>query len=42
MGIAPERQPIEVIMAAKGSGDGTELEVSVSVVRSENRTEQKE
>ena len=37
MGISPERQPIEGIMAADGSGDGTEPEVSVSVVGRENR-----
>ena len=42
MGISPERQPIEVIMAAEESGDGTELKVSVSVDRIENRTEQKD
>ncbi len=42
MGGLPERQPIEEIMAAEGSGDGTEPEVSVSVDRIENRTEQKD
>ena len=42
MGVAPERQPIEVIMAAEESGDGTELKVSVSVAGRENRTEQKD
>ena len=42
MGGAPEKQPIERIMAAAESGDGTELKVSVSVDRIENRTEQKE
>ena len=42
MGGAPEIQLIEGIMAAEGSGDGTEPEVSVLVDKIENRTEQKE
>ena len=42
MGGAPERQLIEEILAAEGNGDGTELKVSVSVDRIENRTEQKD
>ena len=42
MGGAPEKQPIERIMAAAESGDGTELKVSVSVDGREKRTEQKD
>jgi len=42
MGGTPEIQLIEGIMAADGSGDGTELKVSVSVDKIENRTDQKD
>ncbi len=42
MGGILERQLIDRRWAANGSGDGTELKVSVSVDKIENRTDQKD